>query len=163
MRKISFIAVAAALACGGSNNNTPSNVYVATTMTSAAEVPTPPNPNPGASGNATFTVNADNTVSYSITYAGLSGPPTLAHIHAAAAGTSGGVVTPVLLPTPKPTTTSGTVTGSFAASDIQAGAGGIVKGDLNSLVAAMKAGNTYANVHTAANPAGEIRGQIAPK
>lgn len=163
MRKISLIAVAAALACGGSSNNTPSNQYVAATMTSAAEVPTPPHPNAAASGTATFTVNPDNTVSYTFTYAGLSGPPTLAHIHAAAAGTAGGVVTPVLLPTPKPTTTSGTITGSFTAADITTGSGGIIAGDLNSLVAAMKAGNTYANIHTASNPAGEIRGQIAPK
>jgi hypothetical protein len=106
-------------------------------------------------------VNADNTVSYTIPYSGLSGPPTLAHIHGGAAGTAGAPVTPVF---PNlPTTTSGTITGSFAAADILTGGGGIVKGDLNSLVAAMKAGNAYANIHTANNPQGEIRGQINPK
>lgn len=35
-------------------------------------------------------------------------------------------------------------------------------GTLEELVASMRAGNTYVNVHSAANPGGEIRGQIGP-
>ena len=32
--------------------------------------------------------------------------------------------------------------------------------DFAAMIGAIKSGNTYVNVHTAANPAGEIRGQI---
>ena len=48
--------------------------------------------------------------------------------------------------------------GAFDVSDVQ-DAGGIAS--IDDLLDAMRAGNTYVNVHTAANPAGEIRGQIA--
>ena len=37
---------------------------------------------------------------------------------------------------------------------------GIAAGEINELIAAMKAGFTYANVHTATHGGGEIRGQI---
>ena len=33
----------------------------------------------------------------------------------------------------------------------------------DSLVSAIRAGNAYVNVHTTANPGGEIRGQITPQ
>ncbi|HET7785883.1 MAG TPA: CHRD domain-containing protein [Myxococcales bacterium] len=158
MRKISFIAVAAALACGGSSTPAPTNVYVAT-LSSSGEFPAPPNPNATATGTATFTVNA-SSVDFTITYAGLSGPPTAAHIHPGAAGTAN----PPIIPSfpGLPTTAAATFSGTFQATDIKAG-GGIAAGDLNGLVAAMKAGTAYANIHTAANPNGEIRGQINPK
>lgn len=157
MRKLSLIAVAAALACGGSSN-TPSNVYVAT-LTSAGEFPTPPQPNANATGTATFTVNA-SSVDYVITYANLSGPPVVAHIHPGAAGTANSPIIPSFAGLP--TTTSATFSGTFQATDIKAGAG-IAAGDLNGLVTMMKAGTAYANIHTQANPNGEIRGQINPK
>ncbi len=158
MRKISLIAVVAALACGGSSNST-SNQYTAT-LTSGGEFPTPPNPNPNATGTATFTVNA-SSVDYTITYANLSGPPVVAHIHPGAAGTANSPIIPSFAGLPT-SGTSATFSGTFLASDIKAG-GGIAAGDLNGLVAAMKTGTAYANIHTQANPNGEIRGQINPK
>lgn len=157
MRKLSLIAVAAALACGGSSN-TAANVYVAN-LTSAGEFPAPPQPNANATGTATFTVNA-SSVDYVITYANLSGPPVVAHIHPGAAGTANSPIIPSFAGLP--TTTSATFSGTFQATDIKAGAG-IAAGDLNGLVAMMKAGTAYANIHTQANPNGEIRGQIHPK
>jgi|SRR5690349_3539878 len=158
MRKISLIAVAAALACGGSSN-TAANVYVAN-LTSGGEFPTPPNPNANANGTATFTVNA-SSVDYVITYANLSGPPVVAHIHPGAAGTANSPIIPSFAGLPT-SGTSATFSGTFQATDIKAGAG-IAAGDLNALVAMMKAGTAYANIHTQANPNGEIRGQIHPK
>ena len=158
MRKISLIAVAAALACGGSSN-TAANVYVAN-LTSGGEFPTPPNPNANANGTATFTVNAPS-VDYVITYANLSGPPVVAHIHPGAAGTANSPIIPSFAGLPT-SGTSATFSGTFQATDIKAGAG-IAAGDLNALVAMMKAGTAYANIHTQANPNGEIRGQIHPK
>jgi hypothetical protein len=158
MRKISLIAVAAALACGGSSTNAATNVYVAN-LTSGGEFPAPPQPNANATGTAQFTVNA-SSVDFLITYANLSGPPVVAHIHPGAAGTANSPIIPSFAGLP--TTTSATFSGTFQATDIKAGTG-IAAGDLNALVAMMKAGTAYANIHTQANPNGEIRGQINPK
>jgi CHRD domain-containing protein len=155
MRKISFIAVAAALACGGSSN--PTNVYVAT-MTPADEVP--PVTGSTATGTATFTVFA-TTVDYVITFQNLSSGATVAHIHGGAAGATGVPAIPSFSTLPKGAT-SGNFTGTFAASDIVASTG-ITAGDLNSLVAAMKAGTAYANIHSSLHGSGEIRGQIKPR
>lgn len=160
MRKIGLyaFALAAAVACGSDNSN--ANVYVAT-MTSANE--TPPNSSTGT-GAATFTVVNGTSVNYVITYQGLTGAPTAAHIHYGAAGQSNPpATTPFTLTAGSGAT--GTITGSFAAADVKAGpaGSGVVAGDLNSLITAMKAGTTYANVHTTANGGGEIRGQIHPK
>jgi Cu/Zn superoxide dismutase len=159
MRMMSLIAVAAALACGGSDSNNNANTYVAN-LTGPGEVP--PTSSTGT-GTATFTVNGTN-VDFVINFTGLTSPINNAHIHSGAAGAVNAPVTsPFALPSPAGT--SGTLTGSFPASDIKEGsaASGIHAGDLNSLVAAMKTGNAYANIHTVNNPNGEIRGQINPQ
>ena len=87
---------------------------------------------------------------------------TAAHIHCGAKGVNGPVVA---------TLWSGTAMnphGLFAKSTVTVAAvgastecpGGVA--DLNGLLAKMRTGNTYVNVHTTANPGGEIRGQIKP-
>ena len=56
---------------------------------------------------------------------------------------------------------SGTVTGTITALDVlPVPAQGIAGGDLDAVLRGMRAGVTYANMHTAAHPGGEIRGQI---
>ena len=53
------------------------------------------------------------------------------------------------------------MTGTIAAADvIGPAAQGIAPGEFRELVRAMRAGATYANVHSTTFPAGEIRGQI---
>ena len=55
----------------------------------------------------------------------------------------------------------GTVTGTFVAGDvIGPGAQGIAAGEYTELLAALRSGTTYANVHSSERPGGEIRGQI---
>jgi hypothetical protein len=55
----------------------------------------------------------------------------------------------------------GTVSGTIVAADVLAiPAQGLAAGDLAGLLKAMRAGVTYANVHTATFGSGEIRGQI---
>jgi hypothetical protein len=55
----------------------------------------------------------------------------------------------------------GTITGSILPSDIQTlGAQGIATGEFNELIAALRDGLAYVNVHTVQSPGGEIRGQI---
>ena len=157
------VAALALAACGGSSSG-PATKFVAN-LAAANEVP--PNAST-ATGTATYTFDADaGVVSYTITYSGLTTKATLAHIHAGQAGVNG---TPAVnftssLPANQ---TSGTISGSFGASAVLAGAtpdGGVAvtAGDMNSLIAAMRAGNTYTNVHTTQNGGGEIRAQNQPQ
>lgn len=100
----------------------------------------PPNKS-AATGSATVTYDtATKKMSWKLTYSGLSGPARAAHFHGPApAGKNAGVVVPIA------NTTSG-AEGSAPLSDAQA--------------KELLAGNYYVNVHTAANPGGEIRGQV---
>jgi hypothetical protein len=64
--------------------------------------------------------------------------------------------------TPPCPTVAGTVTGVITPAQVIGPANqGIAAGEFAELVRAMRAGATYANIHTVANPAGEVRGQIA--
>ncbi|HEX2398661.1 MAG TPA: CHRD domain-containing protein, partial [Mycobacterium sp.] len=102
-------------------------------------------------GSATFTISADGTsIAYSVTYSGLTGAVVAAHIHAGSVGVSGPIILP-LTPAASP------MTGTLTAADFKA-AGGITTFD--GALAAIRAGGTYVNLHTAAHPGGEIRGQL---
>jgi hypothetical protein len=124
-------------------------------LSGANEVPARP-----ASGNGTmgFVVRG-NRIDYSIEINGLSNI-TGAHIHSGAAGVNGPIRI-ALYPGPGSnfsTTPSARFDGqfyegSFEASDVT----GISYSDL---VAGMRAGTVYGNVHTSAFPGGEIRGQV---
>ena len=83
---------------------------------------------------------------------------TAAHIHLGAAGTSGDVIVPLFTGPQKP----GSFTGVLAKGAITvAMLTGPMKGKtFADLAAAVLSGQTYVNVHTVANPKGEIRGQI---
>jgi CHRD domain len=104
-----------------------------------------------------------NTIEYKLKYSGLEAPVKFAHIHFGQRDVNGGVAAflcggggkPACPPSP------GEVTGTIAASDVIGPADqGIAPGEFNELVNAIKAGVTYANVHTDKFPNGEIRGQI---
>ncbi len=78
------------------------------------------------------------------------------HIHCAPAGVNGPVG--VTLFAGGPVTTNGVLAqGPILAPDVNNACGWV---DLDDLVAAMESGDTYVNVHTLANLAGEIRGQL---
>jgi hypothetical protein len=100
----------------------------------------PPNKSTG-SGNVTATYDTDSKkLSWSGTYSGLSGPATAAHFHGPAEpGKNAGVAVPI-------TPNTSPLSGSAMLTDAQA--------------ADLQAGKWYVNVHTAANPGGEIRGQL---
>ena len=104
-----------------------------------------------ATGEGTAVISPDgSTITYVVTYTGLSGAVAAAHIHTGAVGVAGGVILPL---------TAGTspMTGTLTAADFSA-SGSVTT--FAEAVAAIQAGDTYFNLHTGANPGGEIRGQI---
>src|SRR2546422_7437205 len=122
-------------------------------------------------GTGTFQATVTgSTLSYRLTFSGLSSSATQAHIHFAQPGVNGGVFlwlcgsTGHLGPAGTPTcpTGGGTVSRSgVTASDIQAVADqNVAAGDFSGAVNIIESGNAYVNVHTVNFPLGEIRGQV---
>ena len=108
-------------------------------LSGASEVP-PVN----TAGKGTATAGLDTTtktLTWTVTYSGLSGPATAGHIHGpAAAGTNAGVLVPFSGSPASP------IKGSATLTDAQ--------------ISDLEAGRTYINLHTANNKGGEIRGQL---
>jgi hypothetical protein len=102
---------------------------------------TPPN---ASAGTGTADIDFDaatKKLTWKLTYSGLSGPATAAHFHGPAeAGKNAGVAVAI------PNAGTSPAEGSATLTDAQA--------------ADLVAGKYYVNVHTAANPGGEIRGQV---
>lgn len=98
-----------------------------------------------AVGVASFSLNATrDTMCVSVTVNGLSGAIMGAHVHEAAVGVSGGVITDLS------TFVSGNhINGMLTGANLT-----------NAMIAKYLSGAYYINVHTAANPNGEIRGQL---
>ena len=124
--------VAGALLVGGCMTMGASDVA----MSGSQEVPPV---NTAASGTASITVAADKSVSGTVTTTGVAS--VAAHIHDGAAGKNG----PVIVPLTKDGDTYRVPAGAKLTE---------------AQMASFKAGNLYINVHSAANPDGEIRGQL---
>jgi hypothetical protein len=154
-RFLAFVPAALlAAACGGSSSPTTPATNFSATMNAASEVPPTTST---ATGTATFVV-VGTTVNFTVTWNGLSGPPTAGHIHVGATTVAGPVVVPF---TGLPATASGTFSSSFTQANIKPQTNPVIN-TLDDLLVQMRAGNTYANLHTTANPGGEIRGQLQP-
>jgi len=139
---------------------------VSATLVGTGEIPAVSTP-----GTGTFnaTINPGGWVDWTLTYSDLQADIAQSHIHFAQPFTNGGIVvwlckttqTPPVDVQTCPAPRSGTVSGTFDASDVVAvTTQGIADGDFNEVIAAMKSGFAYANVHTSQSPGGEIRGQI---
>ena len=105
----------------------------------------------------------DDRIRYTLTYSNLETPALFAHIHFAQSKVVGDVIAFLCGGGDKPTcpASSGTVTGVIDRADIIGPeAHGIEPGRFREAVRAMRAGATYANVHSERFPSGEIRGQI---
>ena len=111
----------------------------------------------GAVGNMSLQLSPDQTqITYTLSQSGLVSPITAAHIHAAPPGVPGPIIFPLT-----DTNFTSPLTGFLSAKDLtpQSDAGVVTFEDA---IDAMLTGKTYANIHTTANPNGEIRGQIQP-
>jgi hypothetical protein len=124
-------------------------------------------PSVSTAGRGTIEAKISNSssIEFKLTYSGLSGNPSAAHIHFAQPSVNGGVVAFLCGGGGKPAcpaSTSGTVNGTIVAANIQALTAQGIAGaaDFGEVLAAMKAGFTYANIHTGAFTGGELRGQI---
>lgn len=116
----------------------------------------------------------NDIIHYELRYAELTGAVTQAHIHFGQTHTVGGIVvwlcqTPaspapeaVAMLTPEcPGPTEGVVSGTITPAQVVEVAGqGLAAMQFDALVDAIRAGATYANVHSATFPPGEIRGQV---
>ena len=126
-------------------------------------------------GNGAFAaaVNADDTAfDWTLTYDGLMAPVTQAHIHFGQRSVNGGIsiwlcgtaTNPGPAGTAPCPTPGGTVTGTATAASVVGPAGqGIAAGEFSEILAAIRAGKAYANVHSSMFPGGEIRGQLNSK
>ena len=113
-------------------------------------------------------IGPDDKITYSLQYSALEGTVTQAHIHLGGKAQSGGISvffcsnlgngpagTQACPPAPA------TVTGTIRPADVIGPTGqGITAGQFAELLAAIRAGTTYANVHSTLYPGGEIRGQL---
>lgn len=119
---------------------------VSVMLDASQEIPTPTGVPAGASGSAEVSVSDSGVVTATVGVSNLSGPATMAHIHRGFAGATG----PVLI--------------GLVSED--GGSTWTVPADARALtveeIGAFNRGELYFNVHTEANPPGEIRGQIDP-
>ena len=144
-RWLSSVSVAALLAAGCAQQSAQQQMASAApsgsnvTLSGNQEVPPV---STAATGSGTIAVLMDRSVSGSVTTSGVAG--SAAHIHLAAPGQNG----PVIVPLNKTGDNVWSVPPAIRLNDAQ--------------YEAYRLGNLYVNVHSAANPGGEIRGQIKP-
>lgn len=160
---VAFAACIAAVAACESSTEIASSLNYAGVMNGAKAKPTAVTTT--AAGQALVVLNSSGTLSFSVTWTGLSGAATGAHIHGPAdsLNTAGILINFAALPA-----------GSFQAAAPVMTATGSANGNVNvkgtavvtatvtgdSLVKLLNAGLLYVNVHTAANVGGEIRTQL---
>jgi len=102
---------------------------------------TPPNSSPGTGTVDARFDSSTKTLSWTITYSGLTGPATAAHFHGPApTGKSAGIMVPIIGALASP------IQGSAKLTDDQ--------------IKELAEGQVYFNVHTEAHKAGELRGQM---
>jgi CHRD domain-containing protein len=109
--------------------------------------------------------------SYDLTYSGLEGTVTQAHIHVGQPFTAGGISiwlcanNPPITNAPAGTqpcpASPGKISGTISAADVVGPTGqAIPAGAFADFLEAAASGNAYVNVHSTSAPGGEIRGQI---
>ncbi|MGH6956053.1 MAG: CHRD domain-containing protein [Caulobacteraceae bacterium] len=135
-----LIGAAAALSLFAAGAASAATLHFAATLRGASEVPAT---NSSGTGDVAATLNTrTRAFTYKVTYSGLSGPAVAAHFHGPAAP---GVNAPPVVAVPKDALAS-PIVGKASLTATQAH-------DLET-------GKWYFNVHTAAHPGGEVRGQV---
>ena len=123
------------------------------------------------SGEFRATISAKGgQIRYQLSYADLEGDVQQAHIHFGGRHQSGGISAflctnlgngPAANPPQACPAAPATITGTITADDVIGPVEqGIGAGEIDELVAAIRGGVTYANLHTSKYPGGEIRAQL---
>lgn len=120
-----------------------------------------------ASGQFNARINKDDTaIAFELSYDGLEGSVTAAHIHLGQRDVNGGVVAFLCSAAGTPQTCPASpaqISGVITAADVIGPTGqGIDAGEFAELVAAIRNGAAYVNVHSSKFPGGEIRSQVTP-
>ena len=143
LRDVLYVgALAATLTLGASGHAAMAADSVSLTATLAGSSEVPPNTS-AASGSLTASLDKQsNVLTWTVNYSGLSGPAKAGHFHGPAmAGQNAGVALGFKGGVDSPINGSATLT--------------------TAQVSDLLAGKWYVNLHTAAHPGGEIRGQVA--
>lgn len=130
----------ALLAAGFTQAAFAATMHFHATLNGASEVP--PHSVPGTGELLATLDTATKTLTYTLTFQNLTGPATMAHFHGPA---KAGANAPVVVP----------ITGDLATQPIH-GTAKLTDAQIKQLTS----GLWYTNVHTKANPGGEIRGQV---
>ncbi len=138
-RILAVIAVLALASCSSMPSWMPGSGAMKVNLTGAEEVPPV---STAAKGSGSIRVAKDGTVTGSVTTEGMNG--VMAHIHQGAKGQNG----PVIVPLEKKGDNTWAVPDGKKLTQAQ--------------MDALKAGNLYVNVHSAAHKGGEIRAQLQP-
>jgi hypothetical protein len=168
MKKLSIV-TAVLLACGTSTTALAEHLHAS--LIGYQEVPAV---STAGSGEFNAQISQDDKfIDYEMTFGGLQAPITQSHIHVAQRSVNGSIViwlcgtgTTQPLAGPPGTQTcpqSGTITGRITSANVIAGSTAsqqLTANDLDEVLAAIRAGVAYANIHTAISPGGEIRGQL---
>jgi hypothetical protein len=141
MKHAGYLIAAIALLFGAANGIPAAQaetIQLKADLTGANEIP--PNASP-ASGEAVATLDTDTKLlTWTVTYADLTGPALGAHFHGPSEpGKNAGIALPFK-------TVQSPIEGTATLTENQA--------------ADLLSGKWYANIHTAANPGGELRGQM---
>jgi hypothetical protein len=149
----SALLLVGAVACSDDETGPDLETNFTATLTGAAERPPVTTT---ATGTSTVTINdANSSITFNVSVTNLLSP-TMAHIHVGSTSQDNPVFALSLLATAPAT---GLFTGVLAAGT--AAGSSVVGGEtFATLAAAIRSGNAYINVHTVANPGGELRGQL---
>ena len=138
------------------------SVTLLATLTGAGEATQTSNGvNTGAFGDATVVVDLGaRTISYSVRVFNLPSGVSVSHIHVGSALTAGPIVVNFAPPVP--------ASNDFGYSGVVKDTDVVLRPDqgirtADDVFQAILGGNTYVNVHSQANPGGEIRGQLTLK
>ena len=164
---LAALGVSAQLMAGNEGNSNKRRRTFQAVLSGYQEVPAV---STGARGRFVARVDEfDDSIDFELTYDGIEGGTVAAaHIHVGQPSVNGGVSAFLCggggrpaCPTPG-TTLGAPVTGTIMPADVvgPTGAQQVTPGALGELLAAMRAGVTYVNVHSQISPGGEIRGRI---
>jgi len=117
-----------------------------------------------ASGRLKAIIDEDSgLITFTLSYEGLTAPPAVAHIHFGERHVAGGVMVFLCGGGGQPAcpASPAEISGSITAANVVGPtAQGITAGQFEKVLAAIRSGASYANVHTPNFPGGEIRGQV---